>query len=101
MFEERASGTKAHRPGLAQTLNYVRAGNAIVVWKLDRLGRSMAQLIETVRALGAKGVGFRSLTEAVGTTTLGGTLIFPPVWSTRPVRARPDPRAHERRPEDG
>jgi len=76
VFEERASGAKTDRPGLAQALTFVRAGDAIVVWKLDRLGRSMAHLIETVRALDAKGVGFRSLTEGVDTTTPGGVLIF-------------------------
>lgn len=75
-FEDRASGAKADRPGLAEALGYVRPGDALVVWKLDRLGRSMAHLIDTVRRLEAKGVGFRSLTEGVDTTTPGGTLIF-------------------------
>lgn len=76
VFEDHASGSKAERPGLAQALGYVRSGDVLVVWKLDRLGRSMAHLIETVRALEAKGVGFRSLTEGIDTTTPGGTLIF-------------------------
>ena len=76
VFEDRASGARAERPGLAEALRFARRGDALVVWKLDRLGRSMAHLIETVRGLEAKGVGFRSLTEGVDTTTPGGTLVF-------------------------
>ena len=74
--EEQASGAKAERPGLTGVLGHVRRDDTLVVWKLDRLGRSMPHLIETVRKLEAKGVGFRSLTEGVDTTTPGGTLIF-------------------------
>jgi DNA invertase Pin-like site-specific DNA recombinase len=76
VFEDHASGAKAERPGLADALAYLRGGDVSVVWKLDRLGRSMAHLIDTVSGLEAKGVGFRSLTEGVDTTTPGGTLIF-------------------------
>lgn len=77
VFEDRGvSGAKTERPGLAAALSYVREGDVLVVWKLDRLGRSMAHLIETVRALEARGVGLRSLTEAIDTTTPGGRLIF-------------------------
>ena len=76
VFEDRASGAKADRPGLAEAVAYVRRGDTLVTWKLDRLGRSMAHLIETVRLLDARGVGFRSLTEGVDTTTPGGTLVF-------------------------
>jgi DNA invertase Pin-like site-specific DNA recombinase len=61
---------------MSLALAYLREGDTLIVWKLDRLGRSMAHLIETVRALDAKGVGFRSLTEGVDTTTPGGTLVF-------------------------
>jgi len=75
-FEDHASGARADRPGLTKALDYARDGDTVIVWKLDRLGRSMAHLIETVRALEARGVGFRSLTEGVDTTTPGGTLIF-------------------------
>jgi len=71
VFEDTASGAKADRPGLADALAYVLA-----VWRLDRLGRSMPHLIETIGALEARGVGFRSLTEAIDTTTPGGRLIF-------------------------
>lgn len=76
VFEDTASGAKADRPGLAEALAYVREGDVLVVWKLDRLGRSLPHLIETVRALDARSIGFRSLTEAIDTTTPGGRLIF-------------------------
>lgn len=76
VFEDEASGARADRPGLAQALDYLRDGDTLVVWKLDRLGRSLPHLIETVASLAAKGVGFRSLTEAIHTTTPGGRLVF-------------------------
>ena len=77
LFEDRGvSGARAERPGLAAALSYLREGDVLVVWKLDRLGRSMAHLVETVGALEARGVGLRSLTEAIDTTTPGGRLIF-------------------------
>jgi DNA invertase Pin-like site-specific DNA recombinase len=76
VFEDAASGARAERPGLAEALDYVRDGDVLVVWKLDRLGRSLSHLIETVAGLEAKGVGFRSLTEAIDTTTPGGRLVF-------------------------
>ncbi len=75
MFEDRAS-TRADREGLQAALNYVRDGDVLVVWKLDRLGRSLPHLIETVTDLAKRGVGFRSLTEAIDTTTPGGRLVF-------------------------
>ena len=75
-FEDRASGAKADRPGLAQALSYVRSGDVLVVWKLDRLGRSMSHLIATVSELEGRGIGLRSLTEQIDTTTPGGRLIF-------------------------
>jgi DNA invertase Pin-like site-specific DNA recombinase len=76
VFEDRASGAKADRPGLAQALAYARSGDVLVVWKLDRLGRSMSHLIDTVRDLDGRGIGLRSLTEQIDTTTPGGRLIF-------------------------
>lgn len=76
VFEDRASGARADRPGLRQALDYVRDGDVLVVWKLDRLGRSLAHLIETVTMLEQRGVGFRSITEAIDTTTPGGRLVF-------------------------
>ena len=75
VYEDHGSGARADRPGLAAALAHVRRGDTLVTWKLDRLGRSMGHLIETVRALEARGVGFRSLTEGVDTTTPGGTLV--------------------------
>ncbi len=76
IFEDMASGAKADRPGLADALAYLRDGDVLAVWRLDRLGRSMPHLIETVGRLEARGVGFRSLTENIDTTTPGGRLIF-------------------------
>ncbi len=76
IFEDTVSGAKADRPGLAEALAYLREGDVLAVWRLDRLGRSLPHLIETIAALEARGVGFRSLTEAIDTTTPGGRLIF-------------------------
>ncbi len=80
MFEDHASGARIDRAGLGAALDYVRDGEVLVVWKLDRLGRSLPYLIETVAALERRGVGFHSLTEAIDTTTPGGRLVFPPAW---------------------
>jgi DNA invertase Pin-like site-specific DNA recombinase len=76
IFTDTASGAKAARPGLMAALETCRAGDILVVWKLDRLGRSLAHLVETVQALAARGIGFRSLQEQLDTTTSGGKLIF-------------------------
>ena len=76
IFVEKASGAQRERPELTGALDYVRDGDTLVVWKLDRLARSMKQLIETVEGLEEKGIGFRSLTEAIDTTTAGGKLVF-------------------------
>ena len=76
MFVEKASGAKEERPQLQAVLDYVREGDTLVVWKLDRLARSMKQLIETVDQLKARQIGFRSLTEAIDTTTAAGELFF-------------------------
>lgn len=76
IFTDVAGGTKSERPGLNQAVAYARDGDAIVVWKLDRFGRSLAHLIEGVRQLQARGVGFRSLRENIDTTTSTGKLIF-------------------------
>jgi hypothetical protein len=64
VFEEKASGAQRERPALRAALGYMRRGDTLVVWKLDRLARSLKQLVETVEDLGARGVGLRSLTEA-------------------------------------
>ena len=76
VFEDRASGVRTDRAGLQAALDYLRDGDVLVTWKLDRLGRSLPHLIETVAALEKRGVGFRSITEAIDTTTPGGRLVF-------------------------
>ena len=76
VFTEKASGAQRDRPELAAAFSYMRQGDSLVVWKLDRLARSLSQLIETVAHLESQGIGFRSLTEAIDTTTAGGKLIF-------------------------
>jgi DNA invertase Pin-like site-specific DNA recombinase len=76
VFTERASGAQRERPSLVAALDYMRPGDTLVIWKLDRLARSLKQLIETVEALSARDIGLRSLTEAIDTTTAGGRLIF-------------------------
>jgi DNA invertase Pin-like site-specific DNA recombinase len=76
IFTDRVSGTRAERPGLTNALGHLRDGDTVVVWRLDRLGRSLPHLIETVTGLADRGVGFKSLTEAIDTTNTGGRLIF-------------------------
>ena len=76
IFQEKASGAQRDRPQLMAALDYLREGDTLVVWKLDRLARSMKQLIETVEALGERGVGFQSLTENIDTTSPSGRLVF-------------------------
>jgi DNA invertase Pin-like site-specific DNA recombinase len=71
-----ASGARTDRPQLGLVLKALQPGNTLVVWRLDRLGRSLPHLIETVGELEGRGVGFRSLTESIDTTTPGGRLIF-------------------------
>jgi DNA invertase Pin-like site-specific DNA recombinase len=76
VFVEKASGAQRDRPELLAALDTLRAGDSLVVWKLDRLARSLKQLIETVELLDSRSIGLRSLTEAIDTTTAGGKLIF-------------------------
>jgi DNA invertase Pin-like site-specific DNA recombinase len=76
IFEDKASGAKTDRPGLQEALEYVRTGDNLLVWRLDRLGRSLIHLIKTVSQLEERGIGFRSLQEAIDTTSSGGRLIF-------------------------
>lgn len=76
LFTDRISGAKSERPGLTQALEFVRSGDVLVVWKLDRLGRSLKQLIEIVTELQKRNIGFRSLTENIDTTSPGGKLVF-------------------------
>src|ERR671939_1153496 len=76
IYTDAVSGTKDQRPGLEDALSHLREGDTLVVWRLDRLGRSLRHLIDTVTSLAAEGVGFKSLTEAIDTTTTGGKLVF-------------------------
>ena len=75
IFEDRTSGTRSDRAGLAEALDWMRKGDTLVVLKLDRLGRSRPQLVATVRQFGEEGFGFRSLTEGIDTTSASGTLV--------------------------
>jgi DNA invertase Pin-like site-specific DNA recombinase len=76
IFTDTASGAKAERTGLNEALDYVREGDVLVVWRLDRLGRSLKHLIETITELNNRKIGFKSLTENIDTTTSGGKLVF-------------------------
>jgi DNA invertase Pin-like site-specific DNA recombinase len=76
VFEETASGAKRDRPELKAVLDFMRAGDNLVVWKLDRLARSTRQLFETVEALELRGIGLKILTQNIDTTNAGGRLIF-------------------------
>lgn len=79
VFTDTISGarwTAQERVGLTAALEFMRPGDTLVVWKLDRLGRSLKHLIETVTAVQTRGIGFQSLTEQIDTTSSGGKLIF-------------------------
>jgi DNA invertase Pin-like site-specific DNA recombinase len=76
IFTDTASGAKTERKGLEEALTYVRKGDTLAVWRLDRLGRSLPHLITTMTGLEERGIGFKSLTENIDTTTSGGKLIF-------------------------
>jgi len=76
IFTDTASGAKAERKGLEQALSTARAHDTLVVWRLDRLGRSLPHLIETIQGLENRHIGFKSITESIDTTTPGGKLIF-------------------------
>jgi DNA invertase Pin-like site-specific DNA recombinase len=76
IFTDQMSGAKADRPGLRDALSHCRDGDTLVVWRLCRLGRSVRDLIEVVADLERRSIGFRSLTEAIDTTTASGRLVF-------------------------
>jgi len=76
LFADKASGARDDRPGLQQALAYVRPGDCLIVWKLDRLGRSLSHLLSIVTTLQAQGVAFRSLTEQMDTTTPQGAFLL-------------------------
>jgi DNA invertase Pin-like site-specific DNA recombinase len=77
VYQDEMAGAKAERPGLSEALNFVRPGDTLVVWRLDRLGRSLKDLIEKVAALQAREIDFLSLHEPIDTTTPAGKLQFP------------------------
>lgn len=76
LFTDTASGAKSERPGLQEALSHLRPGDTLVVWRLDRLGRTLKHLIATITDLSEQGIGFKSLQENIDTTTSGGKLIF-------------------------
>ena len=76
IFTDVASGGHSNRNGLAELVNQIRSGDTLIVWRLDRLGRSLKHLIETVTDLKKRNIGFRSLTEGIETETSGGRLVF-------------------------
>lgn len=76
IFTDVASGAKSTRPGLDEALNFARKKDVVVVWKLDRLGRSLKHLISTVNELSEREVGFESIEEKLDTTTASGKLLF-------------------------
>jgi len=76
IWSDTASGTRTDRPQLVAVFDHLRAGDTLIVWRLDRLGRSLPHLIETIGELQARGVGFKSVQENIDTTTPGGRLVF-------------------------
>ena len=76
LFDDKMSGSRAERPGLAKALEMVREGDTLVVWKLDRLGRSVKHLVDMVGQLHRQGVHFKSLTDAIDTGTPSGRFFF-------------------------
>lgn len=95
VFTDKASGSLTSLPQLDRMLDHLREGDVVVVWRLDRLGRSLKQLIALVEGLADRGVGFRSLSESVDTTSANGKLVLLDHGGTGRVRARPDPGAHQ------
>jgi len=76
IFSDTASGARTDRPGLDEALAFLRGGDTLVVWKLDRLGRSLKHLIEVINTLKERGIYFKSIQESIDTSTSGGKLIF-------------------------
>lgn len=76
VFMEKASGANRHRPELKAALDYIRSGDTLIVWKLDRLARNVRQLVETAENLQNREIGLKVLTQAMDTTTPGGLLVF-------------------------
>src|SRR5712691_7487199 len=76
LYTDKITGTKSERPGLTQAISHLRQGDTLVVWRLDRLGRSLKHLIETVTSLKQQGVAFKSITDNIDTATATGQLVF-------------------------
>src|SRR5215510_10257392 len=76
LYTDKVTSVKSERPGLQTALSHLRQGDTFIVWRLDRLGRSLKHLIETVTALKQQGVSFKSLTENIDTSTATGNLVF-------------------------
>ena len=76
LYQEKISGSTTNRPKLKEALEYLKKGDVLIVWKLDRLGRSLKDLIKIIEDLKQRGIGFKSLTEGIDTTNSGGMLIF-------------------------
>lgn len=96
-FVDTASGSLEDRPELAKVLDQLRPGDTLVVWRLDRLGRSLRHLIDTVATLSERGIGLCSLQESIDTTTAGGQARLPCLRRAGRIRARPPARAHSGR----
>ena len=76
IYTDTASGAKTERAGLQDALDHLRSGDTLIVWRLDRLGRTLKQLIELINDFNARSIGFKSLQENIDTTTSGGKLVF-------------------------
>lgn len=76
IYTDKITGTKAERPGLNEALSHLRTGDTLVVWRLDRLARSLSHLIELVNCLAGEGIAFKSLTERIDTASATGKLVF-------------------------
>ena len=94
VFTDKASGALESRPALDELLGQLRAGDTVVVWRLDRLGRSLRHLIDVMSDLDRRGVALASLRESIDTSTPGGKLDLPRLRGVGGVRAGPDPGAH-------
>lgn len=101
IFWEEVSSRKEDRPELVKALDYCREGDVLVVWKLDRLGRSVKELIEIVEGLRARGVGFSSRQESLDTTTAGGGIHISRLQRDGRTRKRDYPRTDDGRTEGG
>ena len=76
LYEDICSGTVTDRPGLAKALDHLRTGDALVIWKLDRIGRSLKHVVELVDGLQKRGIGLKVLTGGIDTTSSTGRLVF-------------------------